>query len=170
MTIVGKRAGNGPGYTFMKHQADTSTFDPGGGNTLHLFLVSNFDSSDGYRNTDAIVVYGSTDIADGQWHYVKVTYDGSNTAEGIQIYVDGQPETMHTRVFGDNKGSWDRVEGSILNDLPLTIGNQWNGCIDEVKIWEGTDFDSQTVNLLFIGEKNFSCALSHDGSKLYVVD
>jgi len=67
---------------------------------------------------------------------VKVTYDGSSTAQGVQIYVDEIPETMNIRDFGD-KGLWDTLEGSTLNDYQLTISSQWDGLIDEVKIWEG---------------------------------
>jgi len=88
-----------------------------------------------------IVVYNSTDITDGEWHHVKVTYDGSATAEGVQIYVDGILEEMHTRVHS-TLGPWETLSGSILNDLPLQISGSegeevaWNGLIDEVKIWD----------------------------------
>jgi hypothetical protein len=130
------------GYQLLKHGTEVESTEAGGGNRIYLFLINVYDSDDGFRNTDAVVVYGSTDIADGRWHHIKVTYDGSATAEGIQIYVDGKPEIMHTRNYGENKGLWDTVSGSMLNDLPLQISGRegdkvaWDGFIDEVKIWD----------------------------------
>lgn len=77
-----------------------------------------------------IVVHGSTSISDGDWHYVFVTYDGSSLADGVQIYVDGKPESMNIIV--------DTLSGSILNDNPLKISGggpvSWKGEIDEVRI------------------------------------
>ena len=132
MKIIGKAGG----YSISKHSASQGDYDPDGGNKIYVMLISNYDPSDGYINTDAIVVYGTTNVADGEWHHVKVTYDGSSTAQGVQIYVDEIPETMNIRDFGD-KGLWDTLEGSTLNDYQLTISSQWDGLIDEVKIWEG---------------------------------
>lgn len=139
MAIIYKMDETSNYYSLMKHEKGQDRYEPGGGNRLYLFLVNIYDASDGYRNTDAIVVWGSTDIADGEWHHVKVTYDGTNSANGIQIYVDGAPEIMHTRTYGENKDIWDTISesGTILNDAPLTISDRWDGLIDEVKVWEG---------------------------------
>ncbi len=133
MRIIGK----GGGYSVMVHDSEQERYETGGGNKIYVFLISEYDSSDGYKDTDAIVVFGSTAVNDGEWHQVSVTYDGSNQASGIQIYVDGEPEEMHIRVYGENKGLWDTIEGSILNDVPLGISSNWDGLIDEVKIWRG---------------------------------
>lgn len=129
LNIVTKMANSAlnTGYQLIKH--DSVGYDSGGENKLYFFLINTY-------NTDMIVVYGSTDIADGLWHHVAVTYDGSATAGGVQIYVDGTPETMYTR------GSWNTLSGSILNDLPLQISGReganyaFDGLIDEVRIWD----------------------------------
>ena len=39
-------------------------------------------------NTNEIIVDGSTQIDDGQWHFVVLTYNGSSTAAGIKIYIE----------------------------------------------------------------------------------
>ena len=76
-----------------------------------------------------IKVEGSTPLTDGNWHYLTVTYDGSSLAAGIQIYVDGVPETM---VIAKDK--LDEPDDSILNDVPLLIsGHKYR--IDEVSVW-----------------------------------
>jgi|GEM_PF-2521221 hypothetical protein len=46
------------------------------------------------NGTNLIDVHGGTVLADGKWHVVAATYDGSSRAAGVQIYVDGNPETM----------------------------------------------------------------------------
>jgi len=140
MNILYKGDISGGFYSLIKHASSQTQYEPLGDNKIYFFLVSKWDTTDEYANMDAIVVYGSTDITeDGEWHHIKVTYDGSNNASGIQIYVDDEPETMHTRTYGANKDIWDTISesGSIQNDLPLTIGDNWDGIIDEVTIWRG---------------------------------
>jgi len=66
-----------------------------------------------------------------------VTYDGSESASGVQIYVDGSPETM---TITD-----DALTASILNNVKLQISGRegsnyvFDGKIDEVRIWD-TEF------------------------------
>jgi len=58
---------------------------------------------------------GTTDVADGLWHHVAVTYAGDATSGQQEIYVDGVNDTavrMHndmpgsTPVFRLRSGSW----------------------------------------------------------------
>jgi len=64
-----------------------------------------------------------------------MTYDGSSSASGVAIYIDGvlSPVTI-TR---------DNLVGSILNDIPLTIGNNnpsasffFTGEMDDVRVFD----------------------------------
>ncbi len=83
-----------------------------------------------------IWVRGTTDIIDGQWHHVAGTYDGSGSASGVKLYVDGVLESMI--VEQDDLGA-----NTILNNAPLTIGTRkdntadvaFNGLIDEVEVY-----------------------------------
>ncbi len=76
-----------------------------------------------------IKVEGSTPLTDGNWHYLTVTYDGSSLAAGIQMYIDGVPETMVIV-----KDKLDEPGDSILNDVPLMIsGKKYR--VDEVSVW-----------------------------------
>lgn len=149
LNIVTKMKNTAPntGYQLIKH--DNVGYDPGGDNKLYFFLIDTY-------NTDMIVVYGSTDITDGSYHHVVVTYDGSGTDSGVQIYVDGSPETMHTR------GSWNSLSGSdsILNDLALQISGRegsnyaFDGLIDEARIWDVALTASQ-IALSYSGSVNW---------------
>ena len=63
---------------------------------------------------------GSINVADGRWHTIAGTYDGSSTAAGIKLYVDGVLDTG-TSVEQDN------LAGTIVNGTPdFWIGNQIN--------------------------------------------
>ena len=84
-------------------------------------------------------VHGSTDIIDGQFHHVAgVNLGNDGSASDIELYVDGQLETV-TTVEQDNLGS-----NSILNNISVSIGSRGNvadnvnmatGVIDEVEIY-----------------------------------
>ena len=73
---------------------------------------------------------GEREVDDGQWHHVAATYDG----ETISLYVDGQLDTSL------------ETSGAIwTNDYPVMIGanaerpennyRSWDGCIDDVRIY-----------------------------------
>ena len=79
-------------------------------------------------------VYGATPAIDEQWHQMVVVNDGSGTAKGMKVYVDGKPE----KTTPLNEG----VGKSILNDAPLAIGVKGGdpgqvptkGIVDEVLV------------------------------------
>ncbi|KUK77512.1 MAG: hypothetical protein XD93_0281 [candidate division WS6 bacterium 34_10] len=87
----------------------------------------------GTWSTSAIQVDGSTTVTDGKWHHVVVTYDGSSSASGIKIYVDG---ALETPTVGNNN-----LTTSTTNTTPFTIGlrnngdTPFNGLIDEVVLY-----------------------------------
>jgi hypothetical protein len=56
-----------------------------------------------------------------QWNHVAVTYDGSQTLEGIQLYLNGQPVPGETVVHGLRT-----VDGPLDNNVPL-----WLGAVDK---------------------------------------
>jgi len=119
------------------------TYDDSSGPLLYFVLRNN--------KTDKIRVHGSTDITDGLWHYVAVTYDGSSTASGMQIYVDGVGETMQT--------TDDNLTASTLNDVKLQISGRegsihvFNGEIDEVRIWDRALLPEDILNPAISVEK-----------------
>lgn len=67
------------------------------------------------------------------WHHVIVTYDGSTKANGVSIFVDGQPQP--TTILDD------KFQGTIKSDSGFYIGSrQWptyrfQGLIDDVRIY-----------------------------------
>jgi hypothetical protein len=53
----------------------------------------------------------------GEWNHVAVTYDGSRTLVGIQLYVNGEPVPGETTA-----NSLPSLTGTVGNDAPLWIG------------------------------------------------
>ncbi|GAB3586762.1 LamG-like jellyroll fold domain-containing protein [Hymenobacter daeguensis] len=76
-------------------------------------------------------LYGTTNIADGHWHHVAGTYDGTT----LKIFVDGVLQNSRTAAGLVQTGT-----------SPVLIGarpaSKWNGTIDEVRIWS-TDRSAQ---------------------------
>jgi len=72
-------------------------------------------------------------IALNRWQHVMLTYDGSRTAEGIKIYVDGQSQELAVHL--------DDLNQNFQSREPLRIGggggevNRFHGQIDDVRVY-----------------------------------
>jgi Concanavalin A-like lectin/glucanases superfamily len=66
--------------------------------------------------TTLLTVESTNAVNDGRWRMVTATYDGSGSASGVHLYIDGNNTATTTLV--NAVGS-----GSILNTSPLTVGN-----------------------------------------------
>lgn len=78
-------------------------------------------------------IYGTTNVADGQWHHVACVLSGSDIANA-QLYVDGVLETI---------GASQSQTVNTNTSTNLTIGHGRNnsyfdGMMDEVRIWNTT--------------------------------
>jgi hypothetical protein len=98
-------------------------------------------------SNDALRVETKDRIALNQWLHVAVTYDGSGTASGVRIYIDGQPQTL--------KVISDQLLHSAKTNAPLRIGGIgiekaeriFHGLIDEARIYSAVLTPAQTVML-----------------------
>ena len=61
-----------------------------------------------------ITVNTFSSMADGSWHHVVFTYDGSRRSDGLDVYVDGQIDNLRRAVTS--------LAGSVANDHLLAIG------------------------------------------------
>lgn len=83
---------------------------------------------------------GSTNIADGQWHHIAMTSDGTNW----KLYVDGVEEDSRVTPTGNFTSS------SMYE--PFTIGKTqydggyFNGCVKEVSFWNAVRPDTTIAN------------------------
>jgi hypothetical protein len=94
-------------------------------------------------NRDAIQVSAGS-VVNNQWQHLTVTYDGSETAAGVSIYLDGKPQPTHVAL--------DSLRGTIRSDQPLRIGRRqasasYSGQIDDVRLYDQRLSDEQVDRL-----------------------
>jgi hypothetical protein len=115
------------GYSFWMDFNGASFFCTS--NCVKVTLVNDVGTS----NT-LYVSADNTPAATGAWHHVAATYDGSSTAAGVKIYVDGVAQA--TVVIIDN------LTASILAATDLKIGvdvtgqtDAFTGRIDDARVY-----------------------------------
>jgi hypothetical protein len=136
---------NGPGGTLV------TTFQ-GGGLTGWEVAVNN---SPGFFNMDLVNNGGSNDIVVevtaapslGVIHHFCATYDGSQSASGVMLYVDGVAQA--TAVNENN------LTASIANTQPVVVGARttngtlfFNGSMADLRIYD-IELNSSQVSTLF---------------------
>lgn len=91
---------------------------------------------------DFTILYGNTDIGDGEWHHVAGTWDGENGE--VSIYVDGVRENNST----------DDYQGSLNPSADLLIGNDaagshsyFNGLICDCRLYESALDDGEITEI-----------------------
>jgi len=102
-----------------------------GGNITYVW----YDGSSGHEVT------GSTNVADGNWHFLAWVNNGSATH--IYLYVDG---------ILDVNGTSGPVDNPALFNLDA-VGKEYalyfNGTIDEIRFWNNTFFTADMVNATY---------------------
>lgn len=92
----------------------------------YLYLINTW-------NTNAILDTANTTLADGNWHHLAVTYDGSSKGAGVTFYIDGRPVT--DTINNDN------LTGSSISTATLNIASRansalfFNGSIGDVAVY-----------------------------------
>ena len=108
-----------------------ATHDVGGSNEgVGVWLINTFGGG-----KYILVSANSAGVTDGNWYHIAFTYDGSATAAGVNIYVDGILQSMTT--------GKDTLTASMLNDIQLNISGRngtgtdfpFDGRVDDVRIY-----------------------------------
>ncbi len=68
---------------------------------------------------DALKVIAKMDLPKDKWSHVCVTYDGSSSAKGVTIYVNGEVQAVTV--------AKDDLKDSIRTDKPFTLGQRSGG-------------------------------------------
>ncbi len=113
-----------------------------GYNGFDLMLQDGFLTARLYRvwPGNGIGVRSRTPIARNAWQHVAVTYDGSSTAAGLQIFLDGQQ--VATDLLRDHMQKKAMV--AIFGPGHLTLGQRFrdrgfkDGELDELRIYDRT--------------------------------
>ena len=94
---------------------------------------------------NAVKVVTNEALASDQWHHVAFTYDGSQKAAGLKIYVGGRQVATTTQS--------DNLTASIRNDLDLVLFQRHGGRIldrsglDDLRLYK-RQLDPQEINEL----------------------
>lgn len=83
---------------------------------------------------NAIKVTTQTALPPDAWHHIVVSYDGSRSADGLKIFVDGQSTKLDVHA--------NKLTDTIATDQPFRLGLRqkslpFQGSIDDLQIWEG---------------------------------
>jgi hypothetical protein len=98
---------------------------------VHVHITSNYAD-------DAIRLDTEQTVTADEWHHVAVSYNGSVSAAGVRVYVDGKPAPV--KVALDTLYRPFRNAGRKFTE-PLRIGagggsgNRFRGAIDEVLVY-----------------------------------
>ncbi len=83
---------------------------------------------------DAIRVETVDSLTPGRWQHVFFSYDGSRSARGLKLYVDGRPAPV--------KVNLDDLNQNFVTEEPLRIGagsgpdQRFHGAIDDVRVYD----------------------------------
>jgi hypothetical protein len=92
----------------------------------------------GVGNPD-VTIFSTSNVNDGNWHHIAATRDGSTGS--LKLYIDGSLQSSATANTASLTASAQLAIGSLL-----TGGNNFNGEIDELRIWNTVRSASQIVN------------------------
>jgi hypothetical protein len=128
-------------------------------------IISKMDDENAYRGFDVTVYQGcltvhlvhhwpddgirimaKEKIAEDQWRHVFVTYDGSSSADGVKLYVNGEPQ--------ETVAMFDALRNSIVTDQPLRVGSRstsevLRGSVDDVRVYDRVLSEEEIVQLAF---------------------
>jgi Concanavalin A-like lectin/glucanases superfamily len=99
-------------------------------------------------------------ISDGTWHHVVITYDGSESETGLEIYID---HYLWSSVVKDTSGPYagmtNGAEGfDIMSDDGT--GTFVNGTLDMLYIWKGVEYNQTEVTELYNDGTSFKYPFS----------
>jgi hypothetical protein len=115
--ILAKQEGSGNfrGFGIALDNGEGGT-TPLGGGRIAVFLQATPSSGSG-AGGNFLGVETLTPVNDGTWHFLVFTYDGTDQAVGIKVYVDGA--AVSTTLYG-NGNSLNGM--TTVNNVPVEIG------------------------------------------------
>lgn len=102
---------------------------------------------------NALKAFSVDPVSSGRWQHVMVTYDGSPTAGGVSLYVDGL--VVRTGAVPNE------LSETIKNNVPLHIGMRnsafsFRGRIDDVRIYNHRLSDQEVQQLFESGVRTLA--------------
>lgn len=103
--------------------------------------------------TDRIRADSTNTISTGSWNHIAMTYDGSSTLAGVNLYINGSSETK--------TNTTDNLTATIVNSSNLAIGNNttigtnlyFDGAIDKVIVYNAELTSGNITTIYNYGRK-----------------
>lgn len=145
----------------------TNAFSYGAWIKLHSkkgAVLSKMEEGPGYRGFDLLIMDGKVEVhlahqfpdnaikvttkdplPTNVWTHVFMTWNGSNKASGVKIYVDGKTRPLDTPT--------DKLSATITTDAPLLIGSRikafpFAGLIDDLRFYDRALRSEEVADLL----------------------
>lgn len=126
------------------------------GNSLTVWLNNDYPAY-------AIQVNASANVLDGKWHHVAFTYDGSSSALGVRIYIDGLKTTTATTI--NNLGADIASNGTArfnIGSRSQGAACNFTGGIDEVAVFNHALSDAEVSAIRQSGAESISAPFLAD--------
>lgn len=127
-------------------------------------------------------ITGTTQINDGNWHHVAISYASGGTLGSTKIYVDGNPETFSAQNSGAIPATSAKSDVAIgRENTGYNVANSticyFNGRLSKLKIWDvaisstevATEFSETPGLVVATGFKNTSTQIKFITSKNTVI-
>jgi hypothetical protein len=117
--------------TIISKRDDLSTNKRG----YHLILKNGKPNLTWYNNLGAIIINinSSKSITNKKWYHIAASYDGTNA----KLYVDGVLVKEKPTTTPPTNGTKKFLVGAMYDSsTPTTPKNNFNGYIDEVRVWD----------------------------------
>ncbi len=101
---------------------------------IYFFIGEDENLTDGQATGTGFRIAANRSLADSSWHYVVASYDGSNTPQGMKLYLDGQPlESTITLDDPQADYEWDSPVAGISVGYHSGVAQYIR--MDEVSYW-----------------------------------
>jgi hypothetical protein len=123
-TIFTKMENVGGGFSINRGYQ----FDIRGDTDMLQLMVRNSDVG-----SNRIDVKSTTPILDSNWHHIVATYNGSSSASGVKLYIDGKNDP--TTVTTDNLSATIQNAGVAGIAGNGSYGSSFDGTLDSIRIY-----------------------------------
>jgi hypothetical protein len=100
-------------------------------------------------------------VNDGKWRFGVVTCNGTGTATGVHIYINGVEDTYGTQVNTTGTRGTDATRNFVIGKRFTTSGaGPFNGAIDDLCVWNRALAASEVRQLYDATSRRYDPTLS----------
>lgn len=109
---------------------------------------------------------GSTTVNDGAWHHAAFSYDGSDTAGGVSIYIDGKTQS-HTNIGTSATGALASTAMQLASHDNFAL-NRFPGDMDDVRLYDRNVSAGEWAQLYHASKRGYPNELNRSKRQIFV--